>query len=117
MIELLIRDEATNLPQSGKFEFIAEKLSGAAGDLEQIQLTLIDNGPGLPSDAMRSIFDPFYVRVDPAVDVTSPVKAGRSDEGRVPVKSLAARPEFFQAVPSKRRYCPAALVLIVSVSP
>jgi K+-sensing histidine kinase KdpD len=63
MIELLIRDEATNLPQGGKFEFAAAKTAGV-GDLEQVQLTITDNGPGLPSDAMRSIFDPFYVRVD-----------------------------------------------------
>jgi K+-sensing histidine kinase KdpD len=63
MIELLIRDEATNLPEGAKFEFTAAKTSGV-GDAEQIQLTLTDNGPGLPSDAMRSIFDPFYVRVD-----------------------------------------------------
>ena len=38
--------------------------TSSVGDLEQIQITMTDNGPGLPSDAMRSIFDPFYVRVD-----------------------------------------------------
>jgi len=63
MIELLIRDEVTNLPGGTKFEFTAAKASGV-GDAEQIELTLKDNGPGLPADAMRSIFDPFYVRVD-----------------------------------------------------
>ena len=63
LIELLIRDEATNLPEGGNFEFSAAKIPNA-GNLEQIQLTITDNGPGLPSDAMRSIFDPFYVRVD-----------------------------------------------------
>jgi K+-sensing histidine kinase KdpD len=63
MIELLIRDEATNLPEGARFEFTGAKSMGV-GDLEQIELTLTDNGPGLPSDAMRSIFDPFYVRVD-----------------------------------------------------
>jgi len=63
LIELLIRDEATNLPEGTKFEFTGAKTTGV-GDLERIELTLTDNGPGLPSDAMRSIFDPFYVRVD-----------------------------------------------------
>src|SRR5688572_24010917 len=62
LIELLVRDEATNLPEGTSFEFSGSKLLGAA-DLEQIQLTLRDNGPGLPQEAMRSIFDPFYVRV------------------------------------------------------
>ena len=63
MIELLVRDEATNLPEGTKFEFTGARTSGV-GDLEAVQLTLTDNGPGLPSDAMRSIFDPFYVRID-----------------------------------------------------
>lgn len=63
MIELLIRDEATNLPEGATCEFTAAKTTGV-GDMEQIELTLTDNGPGLPSDAMRSIFDPFYVRID-----------------------------------------------------
>jgi two-component system probable response regulator PhcQ len=63
MIELLIRDEVTNLPEGTKFEFTAAKTMGI-GDIEQVQLTLTDNGPGLPAEAMRSIFDPFYVRVD-----------------------------------------------------
>ena len=63
MIELLVRDEATNLPEGAKFEFTAAKTVGV-GDAEQIELTLKDNGPGIPAEAMRSIFDPFYVRVD-----------------------------------------------------
>lgn len=63
LIELLIRDEATNLPEGTGFEFTGAKVV-ATGDIEQIQLTLTDNGPGLPQEAMRSIFDPFYVRVD-----------------------------------------------------
>lgn len=63
LIELLIRDEATNLPEGARFEFTASK-GEAVGDSTQIQLTLTDNGPGLPAEAMRSIFDPFYVRVD-----------------------------------------------------
>jgi two-component system, probable response regulator PhcQ len=63
LIELLIRDEVTNLPEGSKFEFAATKLQNA-GELEQVEIILTDNGPGLPADAMRSIFDPFYVRVD-----------------------------------------------------
>lgn len=65
MIELLIRDELANLPEGGAFEFTAAKLVPAgANDLEQVQITLRDNGPGLPAESMRSIFDPFYVRAD-----------------------------------------------------
>jgi two-component system probable response regulator PhcQ len=63
LIELLIRDELTNLPEGTGFEFTGSKVV-TVGELEQLQLTLRDNGPGLPQDAMRSIFDPFYVRVD-----------------------------------------------------
>lgn len=65
MIELLIRDELANLPEGGAFEFTATKLVPAgANDIEQVQITLRDNGPGLPAESMRSIFDPFYVRAD-----------------------------------------------------
>src|SRR5688572_17405928 len=64
LIELLIRDEATNLPEGSEFEFTGCKYAGAgAGELDQVQISLRDNGPGLPQEAMRSIFDPFYVRV------------------------------------------------------
>lgn len=63
LIELLVRDEVTNLPEGSTFEVTAEKAT-QIGDLEQIQLTVTDNGPGIPAEAMRSIFDPFYVRVD-----------------------------------------------------
>ncbi len=63
LFELLLRDEATNLPEGAVIEMTATKLP-SMGELEQIQLTVTDNGPGLPAEAMRSIFDPFYVRVD-----------------------------------------------------
>jgi two-component system probable response regulator PhcQ len=63
LFELLFRDEATNLPEGATIELTATKLP-SMGELEQVQLTLSDNGPGLPADAMRSIFDPFYVRID-----------------------------------------------------
>lgn len=63
LFELLIKDEVTNLPEGSAFELTATRTTGV-GDLEQIQFTVTDNGPGLPAEAMRSIFDPFYVRVD-----------------------------------------------------
>ena len=63
MLELLVRDEAANLPEGGTFEISAAKAT-APGDLEQVQITVRDNGPGLPAESLRSIFDPFYVRAD-----------------------------------------------------
>jgi two-component system, probable response regulator PhcQ len=62
MFELLLRDEAASLPPGAGFEITATKLVGS--ELDQVQITLRDNGPGLPQEALRSIFDPFYVRAD-----------------------------------------------------
>ena len=61
LFELLLMDEAAALSSGGKVKFTAETIGPKAGPAE-IQIELEDNGPGLPQDALRAIFDPFYTR-------------------------------------------------------
>jgi two-component system probable response regulator PhcQ len=61
LFEMLLREEAASLSQGGKVKFTAAAIGGKEGPAE-IQVELEDNGPGLPEDALRSIFDPFFVR-------------------------------------------------------
>jgi two-component system probable response regulator PhcQ len=59
LFELMLKDELATLPAGSKISFAAE-LQG--GDKPEIFLRITDNGPGLPQDALRVVFDPFVVR-------------------------------------------------------
>jgi two-component system probable response regulator PhcQ len=61
LFEMLLREEAATLSQGGKVKFTANAIGAKEGPAE-IQIELQDDGPGLPEDALRSIFDPFFVR-------------------------------------------------------
>ncbi len=60
LFELLLKEELATLPAGSRVTFSAE-LEGAAAKPE-IVLQITDNGPGLPQDALRVVFDPFVVR-------------------------------------------------------
>jgi len=57
-----LRDEAVTLPAGSRIKISArhENLEGK----ESIVVEVEDNGPGLPQEALRLIFDPFVVRSD-----------------------------------------------------
>jgi len=60
LFELLFKEELTTLPSGSRVTLEAEvKNSGAKGE---IVIKMSDNGPGLPEDALRAVFDPFVVR-------------------------------------------------------
>jgi two-component system probable response regulator PhcQ len=61
--ELLLKDELLNLPDGGKVELTASSETSEEGHAI-IRLTIQDNGPGLASDSIRSVFDPFFIRYD-----------------------------------------------------
>jgi two-component system probable response regulator PhcQ len=64
LFELLFEDEIASLPPGSQVAIEACNIAGSAeGDLE-IQITVQDNGPGLPQDSIRAVFDPFFVRHD-----------------------------------------------------
>jgi two-component system probable response regulator PhcQ len=64
LFELLLRDEMASLPPNSEVtltgRFVAETSSGRP----EVQISLHDNGPGLPKEALRLLFDPFVVRMD-----------------------------------------------------
>jgi len=61
LFELLMEDELVNLPEGSTIRFKAAPLS-VAGSPVRIQFTLSDDGPGMPPDSLRSVFDPFTSR-------------------------------------------------------
>ncbi len=58
MLQLLLRDEWVSLPAGSKVF-----LTGESGP-DYVRLRLSDNGPGLPEEALRVVFDPFALRSD-----------------------------------------------------
>ncbi|TAL06699.1 MAG: hybrid sensor histidine kinase/response regulator [Verrucomicrobia bacterium] len=62
VFDLLLRDELASLPDGSKITFTAS----VAGDDKkpEIEIRVSDNGPGLPQEAVRVLFDPFVVRGD-----------------------------------------------------
>jgi signal transduction histidine kinase len=64
LFELLLKDEIVSLPPGSTVQFNAALVPGTREDQSQIEVTVQDNGPGLPQEALRLIFDPFVVRSD-----------------------------------------------------
>lgn len=62
LFELLLKDELSSLPAGSRISLSAqpEESNGRA----EIRLQISDNGPGLPEEALRVLFDPFVVRTD-----------------------------------------------------
>ncbi len=53
------------MPQGGRVEVRARNVSVAEGDPalaagEYVQISVADNGPGIPQDVLKSVFDPFF---------------------------------------------------------
>jgi len=64
LFELLLKDEIASLPSGSRITFSATRLNNALPGKDAIQVQLSDNGPGLPKEALRLVFDPFVVRSD-----------------------------------------------------
>jgi two-component system probable response regulator PhcQ len=62
LFELLLKDELATLPSGSEVTLKAEPYNGTARPGVLIQVS--DNGPGLPQEALRLVFDPFVVRSD-----------------------------------------------------
>jgi len=64
LFELLLKDEIASLPAGCRVTISAKRFNGARADKQEIEVRVSDNGPGLPKEALRLVFDPFVVRSD-----------------------------------------------------
>ena len=64
LFELLLKDEFVSLPIGSQITLSAKAVNGPLPDRSEIHVQVQDNGPGLPEDALRLVFDPFVLRVD-----------------------------------------------------
>src|SRR5499427_2562106 len=64
LFELLLKDELASLPAGSRVVFSASVMDAQSPDKRQVQVQISDNGPGMPKEALRLIFDPFVVRSD-----------------------------------------------------
>ncbi len=62
LFELLLKDELASLPAGSRVTLTAELQKDDARP--EILVRISDNGPGLPQEALRVVFDPFVVRSD-----------------------------------------------------
>jgi two-component system, probable response regulator PhcQ len=68
LFELLLKDEIASLPPGSRIALSASLSNGPADETPHLQVQLSDNGPGLPKEALRLVFDPFVVRSDSPVE-------------------------------------------------
>jgi len=62
LFDLLLKDEVASLPVGSRITITAKSVNGGAKP--EIQVQISDNGPGLPQESLRLLFDPFVVRAD-----------------------------------------------------
>jgi len=64
LFELLLKDELVTLPEGSRVTLSASVGEGPSADKQFIRVQVSDNGPGMPTEALRVVFDPFMVRAD-----------------------------------------------------
>jgi len=64
LFELLFKDEIVSLPAGSQITLSAEVVPESGAQKAEARIQIRDNGPGLPQEALRLIFDPFVVRTD-----------------------------------------------------
>jgi two-component system probable response regulator PhcQ len=67
LFELLLKDEIASLPVGSRVTISASASNGSP-EKQMVQVQVADNGPGLPSEALRLVFDPFVVRSDSPIE-------------------------------------------------
>jgi len=99
LFDLLLKDEIVSLPPGSQIVLSAKAVRGETPERSEIHVQVQDDGPGLPEDMLRLVFDPFVLRVD------SPMEYGISlmacyfivhhHGGRIEVKSEPGKGNVF----------------------
>jgi len=99
LFDLLLKDEIVSLPPGSQIVLSAKAVRGETPKRSEIHVQVQDDGPGLPEDMLRLVFDPFVLRVD------SPMEYGISlmacyfivhhHGGRIEVKSEPGKGNVF----------------------
>jgi signal transduction histidine kinase len=61
LFDLLLRDEIISLPAGSHIILSAQVRFEPE---QEVDIEIRDNGPGLPKEALRTIFDPFFLRTE-----------------------------------------------------
>ncbi len=64
LFELLLKDEIASLPPGSAITISASVKPVVGNEAPSIVIEVSDNGPGLPQEALRLVFDPFALRSD-----------------------------------------------------
>jgi two-component system probable response regulator PhcQ len=67
LFDLLLKDELATLPAGSRVTLSAQPSNGA-NQKQGVVIEVSDNGPGLPQEALRLVFDPFVVRSDTPIE-------------------------------------------------
>ena len=62
LFRFLLHEELAHLPDGAVIRFGAAVPSAPAAGPAGLEIVLTDDGPGLPDEAIRSVFDPFLIR-------------------------------------------------------
>ncbi len=64
LFELLLKDEIASLPAGSNIVITASAKPAGTAESPAVLIEVRDNGPGLPEEALRLVFDPFALRSD-----------------------------------------------------
>jgi two-component system, probable response regulator PhcQ len=64
LFELLLRDEIVSLPPGTQVTLKGRLTAAGPAGQPEVEVQVQDNGPGLPQESLRLIFDPFVARSD-----------------------------------------------------